>query len=231
MSIEEIAMDAKRAEGTLMIDVLSDVVCPWCFVGKRRLEIALSTLAAASPKLGPVVSWHPFELNPDLPREGIDRRDYVSAKFGGSARVADAHSRLVAVGAPLNIDFRFDAIARQPNTHDAHRLVSWAQQRADASPLVERLFTAFFIDGRDVGDRDELARIAAESGFDSADAARMLDSDALSDRVAATQQRARELGVSGVPFFIFNDRVAVSGAQEPATLVAAIEQSFAHEPT
>lgn len=224
-------MEARPAEGTLTIDVLSDVVCPWCFIGKRRLETALSRLASSSDGLRPVVSWHPFELNPDLPREGIERSAYMDAKFGGSARVADAHARLVAIGATLGIGFRFDAIVRQPNTRDAHRLVSWAQARADASALVERLFTAFFIEGRDVGDRAELVRIAAEAGFDGAAVALMLDSDALSDRVAATERRARELGVSGVPFFIFNERIAVSGAQEPATLVAAIEQSLGGAPT
>ncbi len=219
-------MDATPADRTLTIDVLSDVVCPWCFVGKRRLESALAHLASTSPELRPLVSWHPFELNPDLPREGMERHAYMEAKFGGRARVADAHARLVAIGATLGIDFRFDAIARQPNTRDAHRLVSWAQARGDASPLVERLFVAFFIDGRNVGDRTELVRVAVETGFDGAAAADMLDSDALSDRVAATEQRARELGVSGVPFYILNDRVAVSGAQEPATLLAAIEQSL-----
>lgn len=224
-------MEARPAEGTLTIDVLSDVVCPWCFIGKRRLETALSRLASSSDGLRPVVSWHPFELNPDLPREGIERSAYMDAKFGGSARVADAHARLVAIGATLGIGFRFDAIVRQPNTRDAHRLVSWAQARADASALVEQLFTAFFIEGRDVGDRAELVRIAAEAGFDGAAVALMLDSDALSDRVAATERRARELGVSGVPFFIFNERIAVSGAQEPATLVAAIEQSLGGAPS
>jgi len=224
-------MDATPAGRTLSIDVLSDVVCPWCFVGKRRLEIALSSFAASSPEVRPVVNWHPFELNPDLPREGVDRRAYIEARLGGRAHVADAKARLTAIGAALGIDFRFDAIMRQPNTRDAHRLISWAQARNDAAPLVERLFTAFFIDGRDVGDRTDLARIAGEAGFDGADAAVMLDSDALSDHIAATEQRARELGVSGVPFFIFNERIAVSGAQEPATLVAAIEQSLAREPT
>jgi len=229
MPLEEVTMDAKAAGRTLTIDVLSDVACPWCFVGKRRLEAALSRLASSAAERRPVVSWHPFELNPDLAREGMDRGAYIEAKFGGRARVADAHARLVAIGASLGIGFRFDAIVRQPNTRDAHRLVSWAQARADASTLVERLFVAFFIDGRDVGDRSELVRIADEAGFDGAAAAAMLDSDALSDRVAATEQRARELGVSGVPFFIFNDRIAVSGAQDAATLFAAIEQSLAVE--
>jgi len=218
---------ASEPNGMLPIDVLSDVVCPWCFVGKRRLEAALSRLASTQPGFRPVVNWHPFELNPDLPREGIERRAYMDAKFGGPARTADAHARLAAIGATLGIDFRFDAIVRQPNTRDAHRLVSWGQTQADAGPLVERLFAAFFVEGRDVGDRDELARLAAEAGLDFEAAKAMLGSDALVDRVAATEERARELGVSGVPFFIFNERVAVSGAHEPAALLDAIEQSLA----
>src|SRR6266542_3342951 len=167
---------ASEPNGMLPIDVLSDVVCPWCFVGKRRLEAALSRLASTQPGFRPVVNWHPFELNPDLPREGIGRRAYMDAKFGGRARIADAHARLVAIGAGLGIDFRFDSIVRQPNTRDAHRVVSWAQASADASPLVERLFAAFFVDGRDVGDRTELVRLAGEAGFDGAAGSAMLDS-------------------------------------------------------
>jgi predicted DsbA family dithiol-disulfide isomerase len=221
-----IAMSEQATTRTFPIDVLSDVVCPWCFVGKRRLEMALATLASNHPQLRAVVSWHPFELNPGLPREGVDRRSHMERKFGGSARLTDAHARLEAVGSALGIGFRFGAITRQPNTFDAHRLVSWAQAQRDAAPLVERLFAAFFVEARDIGDRDELARIAAESGFDAGAAKAMLDSDAFVAHVAATEGRARELGVDGVPFFIFNERVAVSGAQEPATLVAAIEQSL-----
>ena len=216
--------DATRI--TVPIDVLSDVVCPWCFIGKRRLEAALAMLRSTRPEIDAVVSWHPFQLNPQLPREGADRRSHREAKFGGAAQVEAIDARLAAVGASSGIEFRFDAIVRQPNTFDAHRLVSWAQSQADAGPLVERLFEAFFVAGRDVGDRAELAQIAAEAGLDRAAAASMLDSDAFADRVAATESRARELGVGGVPFFIINERVAVSGAQEPAHLREAIEQSL-----
>jgi predicted DsbA family dithiol-disulfide isomerase len=222
------SMDTTAGEKrrSFAIDILSDVVCPWCFVGKRRLEAALATLATTRPEPRPRVSWHPFELNPDLPREGIERRAYIESKFGDPDRFAQSQARLGAIGAALGIGFRFDAIARQPNTLDAHRLILWAQSQRDADPLVERLFAAFFCEGRDVGDRATLAALAADCGFDAAAAAAMLDSDTLVDRVAATEGRARELGVSGVPFFIFNERVAVSGAHEPATLVDAIEQSL-----
>ena len=220
-------MDEGPARRTLTIDVISDVVCPWCLVGKRRLEAALSGLASTQQDVRPVVHWHPFELNPDLPREGVVRRAYMEAKFGGPARIAEAQARLRAVGTPLGIEFRFDAIARQPNTRDAHRLVLWAQAHADAGPLMERLFQAFFVEGRDVGQRAELAALAREAGFDAGAAAAMLESDALAEQVAATQRRTRELGVTGVPFFIFNERVAVSGAHEPPALLAAIEQSLA----
>jgi predicted DsbA family dithiol-disulfide isomerase len=221
------SMDNDPNGRALAIDVLSDVVCPWCYIGKRRLEAALAMLASARPELRPRVTWHPFELNPDLPRGGVERRAYIEAKLGGRMRAEQARARLEAIGASLGIGFRFDAIARQPNTLDAHRLIVWAQSERDGDTLVERLFVAFFVEGRDVGDRDELARLAGEAGFDAAAAKAMLASDALGDRVAATEARARELGVSGVPFFIMNARVAVSGAHEPATLVAAIDQSIA----
>jgi predicted DsbA family dithiol-disulfide isomerase len=221
-------MDTQAAEGkrSFAIDILSDVVCPWCFIGKRRLEAALATLASTRPELRPRISWHPFELNPDLPEGGIERRQYIESKFGDPGRVAQSQARLTAIGAALGIEFRFDAIARQPNTLDAHRLLLWAQAQRDVDPLVERLFAAFFLEGRDIGDRSVLASLAADCGFDATAAAAMLDSDTLVDRVAATEGRARELGVSGVPFFIFNERVAVSGAHEPAALVDAIEQSI-----
>jgi predicted DsbA family dithiol-disulfide isomerase len=168
------------------------------------------------------VRWHPFELNPDLPREGIDRRAYLDAKFGGAQRAAQIYERVRAAGASVGIPFAFERIARQPNTRDAHRLVAWTQGRGDAGALVERLFAAYFQDGRNPGDRDVLAAIAGEAGGDAAAARAMLDSDECEDTVRASERRALEIGIGGVPFFVFNGRVAVSGAQEPQTLASAI---------
>jgi predicted DsbA family dithiol-disulfide isomerase len=211
----------------LTIDIISDVVCPWCYIGKRRLEAALRQLAAREPALRPIVSWHPFQLNPDLPREGIDRRVYVEDKFGGPHRAREVYERIRRVGVEVGIAFAIDAIKRQPNTRDAHRLVSWAQAQGDADALVEQLFRAYFLDGRFVGDQEVLAAVAGEAGLD-ADAARAYLASAEGDEaIVAMDRRVRELGVGGVPFFIFDGRVAVSGAQEPEALLEAISEARA----
>jgi predicted DsbA family dithiol-disulfide isomerase len=212
----------------LAIDVISDVVCPWCFIGKRRLEAALGQLAAMAPGLKPRVSWQPFQLNPDLPREGVERNSYLEAKFGGPERAAMIYERVRAAGATVGITFAFDRIRRQPNTRDAHRLIAWAQDNGGddgVDSLVERLFRAYFLEGRYIGDRDVLATIAGDAGLDAGAACTMLEAEALTGTVAAMERRARELGVTGVPFFIFNGRVAVSGAQEPQILVGAIGEA------
>lgn len=209
----------------LTIDVISDVVCPWCFIGKRRLEAALGLAAGAGTARESVVRWHPFELNPDLPTAGIERSAYLDAKFGGPDRATQIYDRVRAAGASAGIPFAFERIARQPNTRDAHRLVAWAQRRGDAGALVEHLFTAYFLEGRDPGDRRVLAAIAAEAGLDGVAAQAMLDSDEGADVVSASEARAHEIGIGGVPFFIFNGRIAVSGAQDARTLADAIAES------
>ena len=209
----------------LSVDVVSDVVCPWCFICKRRLEAALVLAARDGAARDSIVRWHPFELNPDLPREGIDRRAYLDAKFGGAQRAAEIYERVRAAGASVGIPFAFERIARQPNTRDAHRLVAWTQGRGDAGALVERLFAAYFQDGRNPGDRDVLAAIAGEAGGDAAAARAMLDSDEGEETVRASERRALEIGIGGVPFFVFNGRLAVSGAQEPQTLASAIAEA------
>lgn len=220
-------MTDSGTDSTLAIDVISDVVCPWCFIGKRRLSAALALLAVAEPGARPIVNWHPFQLNPDLPREGVDRKSYLEAKFGGPDRAALIYERVRAAGVTVGIPFAFDRIARQPNTRDAHRLISWAQARGDAAELVERLFRAYFIEGRYIGDRDVLAAIAGEAGEDAAAVRAMLESEQGEETIVAMDRRVRELGVEGVPFFIFDGKVAVSGAQEPEALVEAIRQARA----
>ena len=209
----------------LTIDIISDVVCPWCYIGKRQLEAALGELAAREPAVRPVVSWHPFQLNPDLPREGIDRGAYVEAKFGKPERAREVYERVREAGARAGIAFAFGAIARQPNTRDAHRLISWAQTQGDADPLVERLFRAYFLDGRFVGDREVLAAIAGDAGLDAAAARSYLASAQGDDAIVAMDRRVRELGVGGVPFFILAGRVAVSGAQGAQALLDAIAEA------
>ena len=213
--------------GAFTIDVVSDVVCPWCYIGKRRLEAALARLRESEPDLPIQVRWHPFQLNPDLPAEGIDRRQYVETKFGGPERARQVYARVGAAGETVGIPFAFDAIVRQPNTLDAHRLVAWAQSRNEGDPeaLVEALFRAYFLEGRYVGDREELVRLAQAAGYDPTDARAFLDSDEMKDAIADADRRARTMGISGVPFFIFGGKTALSGAQEPEALLDAIAQA------
>ncbi len=207
------------------IDVISDVVCPWCYIGQRRLAEARARLPEDDPARRATIRWHPFQLNPDLPPEGISRKAYVEGKFGGPERAAQVYARVAAAGATTGIPFAFDRIERQPNTRDAHRLIAWAQSQRDASDLVERLHHANFIEGRFLGDHVVLAAIAGEAGFDAESARALLDSGEGADAITRMDQRAREIGVQGVPFFIFNQHIAVSGAQEPAALLDAISQA------
>jgi predicted DsbA family dithiol-disulfide isomerase len=211
------------SERRMVIDVVSDVVCPWCYIGKRRLEAALDM--GGRPR--PDIRWHPFQLNPDIPPEGVDRRGYLEAKFGGPERAREVYARVEDAGREVGIPFAFELIARQPNTVDAHRCIAWAQsiapQRADG--LVERLFRAYFTEGANIGAVDELARLAGEAGYDSSAALAHLQSGAGCFDVAAADKRWKEMGIGGVPFFIFNRRLAVSGAQPPAILADALAQA------
>ena len=212
----------------LTIDIISDVVCPWCYIGKRRLESALSLRGQDDAQ--PVsVRWHAFQLNPDIPPGGVDRRGYLERKFGGPQRAQQIYARINAAGDEVGIRFNFERIERQPNTVDAHRLTAWAQDLdgAAADAFVERLFRAYFVDGVNIGDIDTLAGLAGEAGFDAAAARTWLVSDAGRAAIQAEEQHARALGVTGVPFFVFNQRLAVSGAQPPEVLLDAIEQAEA----
>jgi predicted DsbA family dithiol-disulfide isomerase len=207
----------------LNIDVFSDVICPWCYVGKRRLEKALELLGGSQDV---VVLWRPFQLNPGMPPEGIDRRDYRTAKFGSWERSLELEARVAAVGAEVGISFAFDRIARTPNTFDAHRLIWYSRQKDRLDAVVEALFQAYFIDGRDIGERQVLANIAAEAGLDQARIEGFLASDHGLDDVRHEEERGRRLGIDGVPHFLINGKVALMGAQEPGTILAAIEESM-----
>jgi predicted DsbA family dithiol-disulfide isomerase len=222
------AAAAERLAAALFVDVVSDVVCPWCYIGKRKLETALTRLRADEPGLAPTVRWHPFELNPDLPVDGIPRAAYLENKFGGKARAAEIYARVRAVGTEVGIAFDFDRIERQPNTRDAHRVIAWAQQRGDAGALVERLFRAYFIEGRWIGEHDQLAALAADCGLPGDEARAMLASDAYRAEVQAEYREAQEAGITGVPFFIFNGRTAISGAHDPDVLLEAIAAARAN---
>jgi predicted DsbA family dithiol-disulfide isomerase len=206
----------------LTVDVVSDIVCPWCFIGKRHLEAALADFAQPG---GAVVRWHPFELNPDLPAEGIDRKLYVERKFGGPERAAQIYARVRDAGERAGIPFDFDAIVRQPNTRETHRLIAWAQANGEADALVERLFRAYFLEGQDLTSRDTLVQLAADAGIDAAAARQWLESGRGLQEIAQAETRARELGITGVPFFIFDGHVGLSGAHPPETLRDAIRQA------
>ncbi len=210
----------------LAIDIISDVVCPWCYVGKRRLEAALAQYAVDAAQ--PVeVRWRAFQLNPDIPAGGVDRRSYLEQKFGGPERAKQIYARIKAAGEEVGISFNFDRIVRQPNTVDAHRLIAWAQDTDPevADALIERLFRAYFVEGIDIGNIDALASLAGDAGFDATAARTWLASDAGRAAIEAEEQRARALGVTGVPFFVFNQRLAVSGAQPSEVLLGAMKQA------
>ena len=215
------AATAAAPDGSLFIDVVSDVVCPWCYIGKRKLEAALARLGD-EPGLAVTVRWHPYELNPDLPAQGVPRAAYLEAKFGGTDRADAIYARVRAAGAEVDIPFAFERIRLQPNTFDAHRLITWAQERGGADALVERLFRAYFTEGRYIGAVDELVALAAEVDLPADESRAMLAADAYRGEVEAEFREARDAGISGVPFFIFNGRTAVSGAHDPETLLEAI---------
>jgi predicted DsbA family dithiol-disulfide isomerase len=205
----------------LAIDIVSDVVCPWCYIGKRRLEAALELYRKERPEApAPGVTFHPFELNPDLPREGIARADYIASKLG--ARGYSAHDRLVHAGAQLGIAFAFDRIARQPNTLAAHVLIEAGRRKGVQAAVKEAMLKAFFVDGLDLADAEALVRVAAGAGLDRKDAEAAAADEELRRAVAEEENEARAMGVSGVPFFIFNRRLAVEGAQGPEVLLEAM---------
>ena len=201
----------------LQVSIVSDVVCPWCFVGKRRFEraVALAGVPVA-------VSWRPYQLDPTLPPEGKDRRAYMAQKFGSLERVEQAHARLTADGKAEGIAFDFDAITISPNTLDAHRLIRWAAAEGFADATVEALFSAYFEQGRNVGNRDVLAEIAAAAGMDGAAVRVRLDTDEDRDAVSREVAEAQRLGVTGVPTFIVAGKYAMVGAQPPADIARAL---------
>jgi predicted DsbA family dithiol-disulfide isomerase len=210
----------------LTIDVVSDVVCPWCYIGKRRLEGALALYAKERPGVpAPAVTWRPFQLNPGMPDEGMPREEYVQRKFG--ARGGAVYDRVTAVGREVGIPFAFDRITRQPNTLAAHSLVELAEARGAQDALVEALFRAYFLDGVDLTARANLIAIATAAGLDRAEVEAWLDDTNARDLAAAEDQRAREIGIEGVPFFIFNGRVGVSGAHPAEALYEAMKQAEA----
>ncbi|RLP22807.1 DsbA family protein [Mesorhizobium sp. YM1C-6-2] len=207
---------------TLTIDVVSDVVCPWCYLGQKRLDKAI----AAVPDVDISVSWRPFQLDPTIPPEGTDRKAYMKAKFGDEARLRDAHARLEALGKAEGIDYAFDAITVSPNTLDAHRVIRWAgaEGAETQNRLVRDLFKTYFERGENIGDRAVLVDVARGAGMEAAVVESLLAGDADSEAVANEAATASRMGVTGVPCFLFEGKYAVMGAQDVSTLTDAIRQ-------
>ncbi|WP_119392378.1 DsbA family oxidoreductase [Taklimakanibacter lacteus] len=206
----------------LTIDIVSDVVCPWCYVGKKRLEAALREL----PEQKVAIFWRPFQLDPTIPKEGIPRRTYLERKFGGPEKIAQLHAPLIEIGKAEGIPFAFDKITRSPNTLDAHRLIRWAHEAGRQSEMVSRLFALYFTEGGDIGNKEVLLKAATEAGLDGALVAQLLATEADLDPVIAEINGAAKMGISGVPTFIFASRFAISGAHPAETLKKAIQQSL-----
>ena len=212
-----------QAPAKLRIDVISDVVCPWCFIGKRRIEKAI----ALKPEIPVELSFHPYFLNDWIPREGISREDYLTKKFGSVERYKSIAQRVAAAAADEGLTYALDKISRQPNTTDCHRLIFWAGEKGNSARMKQHLMDLYFTQGADLTDKAVLAQAAAECGLDHDDIAKRLDTDKDVDLVTQAAQKAKEAGIDGVPCFIFGGVLAVSGAQAPEHLASAIERAAA----
>ena len=215
----------------ITIDVISDMVCPWCYLGKARLELAI---AEVQDRVSVDVTYRPYQLNPDMPVEGVDHKAWLTEKLG-EERLAESHKTLTQLGSAVGIAYDFDAIKIAPNTMDAHRLAMWAHAEDPQlqEKVMTRLFKAFFEEGRNIGDHAVLTDIAGEAGLDKELIARLLASDADKDTIKSEIDAASQMGVSGVPFFIIDQKYAISGAQEKELFVEALldvakEKAAAH---
>jgi predicted DsbA family dithiol-disulfide isomerase len=199
------------------IDVYSDVICPWCYVGKRRLERALARLDDVQTH----VTWRPFQLNPTMPKMGMDRTAYLEAKFGSLELFSRLEEHVLEAGVTERISFAFDKIVRTPNTFAAHRLIWYAGQQCCQDMMVDSLFRGYFEEGVDIGSSEALTRLAASAGLD---AERFLRSDEGVAEVKAEEEAGHRLGIRAVPYFVFNNRYTISGAQPAEDLVATIKK-------
>jgi predicted DsbA family dithiol-disulfide isomerase len=209
------------AKPPVRIDAVSDVVCPWCFIGKRRLEKAI----ALNPDIPVEVHWRPYYLNDWVPREGMSRNEYITAKFGSPERYKEIASRVQQAAAAEGLTYAVDKISRQPNTADAHRLIRWAEAIGKAGDMKQALMDLYFTEGADLTDRAVLANAAGSVGLDVDETRKRLESDEDVAQVEREAEQAKEAGIQGVPMFIFGGKFAVSGAQAPEYLADAIERA------
>jgi len=201
------------------IDIFSDLICPWCYIGKRRMEEALRQLPADTQVSR---SWHPFQLNPDMPREGLKRKMYRSTKFGSWERSQAMDAQVTAVGESVGIVFRYDLQTHTPNTFDSHRLIWLAGKSGVQDAVVEALFRAYFCEGTNFAEQTTLIEVGASAGMDAAKLKRFFASDEGVSAVRDEEQRSRVLGISGVPLYVVNEAVSFSGAQPPETFLEAL---------
>jgi len=202
----------------ITLDVISDVMCPWCYIGKRRLEKALKSI----PDIPVDVRWHPYQLDATLPKEGKDRTQYLADKFGSIEKAKEVYAEIENAGRAEGIPFAFDKITLSPNTLDCHRLILWSRSDDLQDDVVERLFKAYFIDGEDLTKSETLVRISDEAGMQSDLVEQLFGTDSDMDKMAKQISQAHEMGVTGVPCFIVDQRFALSGAEKPETIAAAI---------
>ena len=204
----------------MRIDIYSDTVCPWCFLGKRRFELAL----AERPQYEPRVTWRPYELNPDMPPEGVERAAYLTAKVGDPARIAALEESLARHGEAVGLKFRFDLIERMPNSRRSHLLIAHAARHGLQAKVKDRVMLAFFQEGVDVGELEELVRLGVEVGLSERDIRSALVLREGQDGVVAAERHAASLGISAVPTFVFDGQYTISGAQDPANMARILDQ-------
>jgi predicted DsbA family dithiol-disulfide isomerase len=214
-------LDPSAAPASVHVDVVSDVVCPWCYIGKRRLEGAIALAADVEVS----INWRAYFLNPWIPRDGIDRQTYLETKFGSPERYAVIAERIASAAAMEGLVYNPDKISRQPNTLDCHRLILWSRSATDPARMKQRLMELYFAEGADLSDPEVLIGAAADVGMDGDLVRRLLASDADIDRIEGDATGAKEAGIDGVPCFIFGSSVIVTGAQSPEYLASAIERT------
>jgi predicted DsbA family dithiol-disulfide isomerase len=213
--------ETTEAAGSVRVDVVSDVVCPWCYVGKRRLEEAIALV----PDIAVDVTWRPYFLNPWIPREGIDRQTYLETKFGSAERYAVIAERVAAAAAMEGLTYAFGKISRQPNTLDCHRLILWSRSATDPGRMKQRLMDLYFAEGADLTDTQTLIGAAVDCGMDGDLVRRLLAGDDDVERIEGEANSAKEAGIDGVPCFVFGGSVIVTGAQSPEYLANAIRRT------
>jgi predicted DsbA family dithiol-disulfide isomerase len=215
----------------IQVDVFADIACPWCYIGERRLFKAIGMFKEDHPSVDVNVDWRPFQLQPDLPQTTIPWKDFVPAKFGSWEYARSMFEHVASAGEGDGIAFEFEKMAGAANTLPVHRLILFAGERGDPWSLVDGLFRAYFEEGVDIGDPEKLVHIASDHGFERAEVSAFLATDEGIKRIEATQELAARLGIRGVPFFVFDSSIGLSGAQPPEAFLTAFRQVLEEQPT